>query len=109
MNRFRRILAFILLVTFCSQISATTELGDIVIEHSLDELPSFNMEEVLSETPVIHETIEINSFRNDEIQASTSLVAAKNSYEQTTTYPSLAPVMRLPSIVDMMTSHDMFL
>jgi hypothetical protein len=114
-NTFRRILAFILLVTFCSQISATTELGDMMIEHSLDELPSFNMEEVLPgnpvipETPVIHETIEIHSFGNDDIQASTSLVAAKNSYEQTTTYPSLAPVMRLPSIVDMMTSHDMFL
>ena len=61
-NTFRRILAFVLLVVFCSgQISATSDMADIVIEHSLDELPSFNMEEVLPETQVIHETIETPS------------------------------------------------
>jgi hypothetical protein len=83
-------------------------MADTVIEHSLDELPSFNMEEVVPETQVIHETIETQSLGNDEVQAITSLLAAKSSYEQVTTYPSLIPVIKLPSITDMIQNHDMF-
>ena len=109
-NKFRRIIAFTLLVVFCSgQISATSNLGDVVIEHSLDELPSFDMEEVLPEAPLVYETLDTADFGNDDVQTMTSLLAAKSTYEQVTSYPSLSPIMRLPSIGDMIQSHNLFL
>lgn len=108
MNRFRRTFALFLLLIFCNgQLSANYTDTEVIFEHRLEDLPSFEMEHIL-EAPLISEEIPLSEEFQEVSNDTLSLVAAKSLYDDAS--PNLAPSMlRIPNISEMIQSHQTFL